>query len=545
MKRKPLIILGVVVGVVVLLFAIVPMLINVDQFRPQVEAQLKAALGRDVKIGKLSMSAFAGHVTAENLTIADDPAFSKDPFVTAKAIEISASVLPILMGKGLEVSSVTLDEPQVTLIHAPNGKWNFSSLGSKDATAKSGSSSSVPNVSIGEVAIKKGTINVGRGRGSKVRSYTDVNVTAKDVSMISKMPFTVDAKTPGGGDMHVEGTAGALNREDAAKTPLDAKVELKHVDLASTGFLDPNAGIAGTVDYDGTVKSDGDKAHSEGKATVKGVKLVRGGAPAKMPVGLEYATDLDLNRQEGEMRKGMIHAGNTTANLGGTYDLKGETPAVHLKLTGQNMPVNEIQGLLPAVGVILPPGSSLQGGSANANLALDGPVDRMVTTGTVNVNNTRLANFNLGSKIQAPAALAGVKTGDNTDIQLMSCKLRVAPDGINTQDLNLIMPSLGTATGSGTISPSNALHYDLTVKLAQGSPLLALTNLTSLGRSSGGTIPMTITGTTSNPVILPNIKGMMNPLGGLLGGGNQQQNGQQQNNNPLGGLGGLFGKKKK
>ena len=542
MKRKPLIILGVVIGVIILLFAIVPMLVNVDQFRPQVEAKLKAALGRDVKIGKLSLSAFAGHVTAEDLSIADDPAFSKDPFVTAKSIEISASLLPILTGRGLEVSSVTLVEPQVTLIHAPNGKWNFSSLGSKEATAKAGSSS-VPNVSIGEVAIRKGTINVGHGRGSKVRSYTDVNVTAKDVSMTSKMPFTVDAKTPGGGDLHVEGSAGALNREDAAKTPLDAKVTLKHVDLASTGFLDPNAGIAGTIDFDGAVKSDGDKAHSEGKATVKGVKLVRGGAPAKMPVGLEYATELDLDRQEGQMSKGLIHAGNTTANLGGTYDLKPETPAVHLKLTGQNMPVNEIQGLLPAVGVILPPGSSLQGGTANANLALDGPVDRMVTTGSVNVNNTRLANFNLGSKIQAPAALAGVKTGDNTDIQLMSCKLRVAPDGINTQDLNLVMPALGTATGSGTISPSNALHYDLTVKLAQGSPLLALTNLTSLGRSSGGTIPMTITGTTSNPIILPNIKGMLNPLGGLMGG-NQQQNGQQQNN-PLGAIGGLFGKKKK
>jgi AsmA protein len=244
------------------------------------------------------------------------------------------------------------------------------------------------------------------------------------------------------------------------------------------------------------------------------------------------------------LTKGLIHAGNTTAKLGGTYDLKPETPTVRLTLTGQNMPVNEIQGLLPAVGVILPPGSSLQGGTANANLALDGPIDRMVTTGNVNVNNTRLANFNLGSKIQAPAALAGVKTGDNTDIQLMSCKLRVAPDGINTQDLNLIMPALGTATGSGTISPSNALHYDVTVKLAQGSPLMALTNLTSLGRSTGGTIPMTITGTTSNPVILPNIKGMLNPLGGLMGGNQQQQNGQQSNN-PLSGLGGLFGKKKK
>jgi AsmA protein len=544
MKRKPLIILGIVVAVIILL-AVVPLFINVDQFRPQVEAQLKAALGRNVKIGKLSLSAFFSHVTAETLTIADDPAFSKDPFITARSIEVNASLLPLLTGQGLQVSSITLVEPQVTLLHSPAGKWNFSSLGASDkAGAKSGGS--VPNVSVGELDIKNGTIYVGRlGTKTKNRAYTDVNVNAKNVSMTTKMPFTVSAKTPGGGDLRVEGTAGALNRDDAAKTPLDAKVTLKHVDLANTGFLDPNSGIAGSVDFDGTVKSDGEKAHSEGKATVQHVKLVRGGAPAKMPVGLEYATDLDLAKQAGEMSKGLIHAGSTTAKLGGTFDLKPETPTVKLKLTGQGMPVNEIQGLLPAVGVVLPPGSSLQGGTANANLDLDGPIDRLVTTGTVNVNNTRLTNFNLGSKIQAPAALAGVKTGDNTDIQLMACRLRVAPDGIRTEDLNLVMPTLGTATGSGTISPSNALHYDLTVKLAQGSPLAALTNLTSLGRSSGGTIPMTITGTTSNPIILPNVKGMLNPLGGLMGG-QQQQGGQQQpQQNPFGAIGGLFQKKKK
>src|SRR3954464_3552516 len=184
-KRKLLIIVGAVVLGVIVLLACVPLFVNVDRFRPQVEAQLKSALGRDVHIGKLSLSAFAGHVSADELSISDDPAFSNQPFVTAKSVAVEASILPLLTGGGLNVSSITLIEPQVTLIHSPAGKWNFSSLGAPaEAGKKSGGSAS--NVSVGELRIKDGVINIVRaGTKQKVGSYTAVNVVAKKVSLAS------------------------------------------------------------------------------------------------------------------------------------------------------------------------------------------------------------------------------------------------------------------------------------------------------------------------------------------------------------------------
>jgi len=382
MKRKPLVILAIVVVVLIALVAALPLLVNVDRFRPQIEAQLISALGREVKIGKLALSAFAGHVVASDLVIADDPAFGRDPFVTAKEIEVNASILPLLTGGGLQVSSITLVEPQVTLIHRPDGKWNFSSLGGA-SEAPAGKKKAPPNMSVGELKIKDGRINVVRlgARKKAPSTYTDVQVTAKNVSLTSKMPFEVSARTPGNGELRAEGTAGALDREDAAKTPVDARLTLKNFDLAATGFIDSSSGLGGVVDFDGTVKSDGEKAHSEGKATVERLRVVRSGQPARSPVTLEYATELDLERQAGEVTKGVIRTGKSTARLGGTYDIKPETPTVRMKLTGQNLPVDDVQGLLPAVGVVLPPGSSLQGGTANANLDLIGPVDRLVTTG--------------------------------------------------------------------------------------------------------------------------------------------------------------------
>jgi hypothetical protein len=51
-----------------------------------------------------------------------------------------------------------------------------------------------------------------------------------------------------------------------------------------------------------------------------------------------------------------------------------------------------------------------------------------------------------------------------------------------------------------------------------------------------GGIPIAIGGTTSNPSFMPDMKGLVgNQIKGLIPGGK---------NSPLGGLGGLFGKKK-
>jgi AsmA protein len=186
-NRKLLIIASAVVLAVIVVAVVVPLFVNVDSFRPQVEAQLKTALGRDVKIGKLTLSIFAGHVTAQDVTIADDPAFRKQAFVTTKSVAIEASIMALLTGGGLQVSSITLLEPQVTLIHDPGGKWNFSSLGAASPKPAAGAAkSSTPgvgaNVSVGELKIKDGTVNVVRlGARKKMGTYTAVNVTAKNV----------------------------------------------------------------------------------------------------------------------------------------------------------------------------------------------------------------------------------------------------------------------------------------------------------------------------------------------------------------------------
>jgi AsmA protein len=210
--------------------------------------------------------------------------------------------------------------------------------------------------------------------------------------------------------------------------------------------------------------------------------------------------------------------GKAVAHLSGTYDAHGTTTSVSMKLTGQGMPVDDLEAMLPAVGVVLPPKSQLKGGTLAIDFLINGPVDKLVTTGTLKLENSALAGFSLGSKMSAISALGGKGAGEkDTTIQNFSANVRVAPDGTRADNIDLVVPSLGTVTGAGTVSPSNALAFKM----------------------KADNIPFLIEGTTSDPKFAPDVKGM---AGSLLNNALSDKNNQ---NNPLSGVSGMFKKKPK
>src|SRR5947209_10439033 len=123
---KLLKIVCVVVVILIILVVVAPFLIPVNQFRPEIEDKLSAAVGRKVQIGNLSLSLFRGALGADNLSIADDPKFSSSPFLTAKALNVGVEMMPLISSRQVHVTSITIDSPQVTLLHDPSGKWNYS-----------------------------------------------------------------------------------------------------------------------------------------------------------------------------------------------------------------------------------------------------------------------------------------------------------------------------------------------------------------------------------------------------------------------------------
>lgn len=557
--KKFLIILGIVLAVLIIVVLALPFVIDVNRFKPTLESDLTNALGRKVEIGNIGLSIFSGGVTVDNVVIADDPAFSRSPFLQAKQLTVGVALMPLIFSKKLEVQSFTVTDPQVSLLRSPSGTWNYSSLGNA-AKAPSAASNAPPSssastaaspssISVAKLTISNGTIVVGTvGTRGKTQTYQSVNVEASNLSYTSQFPFKFSAKTPGGGTLSVEGNAGPIDSTDTSLTPLDAKIEVHNLDLASTGFVDPSTGLAGVIDFTGSLRSDGHQASSDGTIQANKIKVVAGGSPASVPVSVDYTTNYDLKSEKGSLKKGDVHIGKALAHLTGAYDMAGATTAVQMKLNGQSMPVPDLEGVLPAVGVTLPSGASLQSGSLDLNLAINGPLDKLVITGPVNLSNGKLAGFSLSSKLGALSSFTGLGGGgggSDTEIQKLSADLRHDPSGTQANNLIAVVPSIGTITGTANVSASNQLNCKMVAKLSGGMGTMtsALTSFGGKGAQGGG-IPFTITGTTSNPIFLPDVKGMAGSMVKGLGGNIPGGTAGGAAGAAQGALGGLFGKKK-
>src|SRR5258708_19741222 len=118
-------------------------------------------------------------------------------------------------------------------------------------------------ISVKKLTLKDGSIIIGSANSQKRSTYDHVNVTASDVSITSKFPVTVTADLPAGGRFKLDGTLGPVDQEDTALTPLEAKLNVSSLNLASTGLLDPSLALGGILDLDGNLSSP--RAHAQTK----------------------------------------------------------------------------------------------------------------------------------------------------------------------------------------------------------------------------------------------------------------------------------------
>src|SRR5216684_4082114 len=219
--KRVLKIVAIILGVLIVIVIALPFFVDANLFRPRIESELTSALGRQVNVGNLSLSILKGGVTADDISIADDPAFNKAPFVKAKSLNVGVELIPLIFSKAVHVTDLSLDRPEIALVRSENGdKWNFSSLGNTGAAAAT-------------------------------------------------------ANPPSGGSLKLDGTAGPIDASNAAHTPLEAKVSVKQMDLASSGFIDPASGIAGIADFEGNVASDGREAKTTGTLKVAKLQVVQ------------------------------------------------------------------------------------------------------------------------------------------------------------------------------------------------------------------------------------------------------------------------------
>lgn len=513
MKRL-LKIAGIVIAVILLAGIALPFLIDANRFRPIMESGLSAALGREVKVGNLRMTILFGGVTADDLSIADDPAFSRTPFLRAKSLQAGVDLAALIFSRRVAVTSVAIDQPQIWLLQSTAGNWNFSTLGAK-SSAKAAPAAPERSfnlaLSVKAVKISNGRFTMAR-TGSHLRPVILENVDAqlRDFTLASAFPFSADMKVAGGGAIKLDGKAGPIDRNDVADTPASLNVHVDKLDLAGSGFNEIAPELAGLVSFDGGGRYGASGVELTGKLKADKLKLSAKGSPATRALELDFHVAHDLKKRSGRVRQGDIHFGKALTRLVGSYTPQGDSFDVDMTVDGPPMPVQELESLLPALGVTLPRGTSLQGGTAGVKATIQGPVDQLVIAGSVTMNDTKLMGFDLSNRMKGIEKLAGIKGSPDTEIQQLSGNVRVAPEGIATDNLSLVLPSIGDVSGAGTIDSNNALNFKMQAAVQTSGLAAGLRN---------EPIPFTVTGTCSEPVFHPSIVGAVKgEVKGLLKG---------------------------
>lgn len=566
LTRRPILIAaGSIIVIIILAILSIPLFLNADSFRTRIETALTSSLGRKVTLGKLDLSILSGSLVAQDATVADDPAFSSQPFLHASSLKIKIDVLPLILHHQVNIEGFDLDSPSITLIQAANGTWNYSTIGGaqQNISANQQSSSLLPNLTVGHISIANGKMTVATQSSPGApavppHTYDRLSLKVTNFAFDKSFPFTASAHVPGDGSISLSGNAGPVDEHDASLTPFTLQGTLKHIDLASSGIVPPDTGISGIADVDLKAISNGQTLNADISATAQNLQLAKNGSPSSQPVNVQLTVAQNVKALTGQIQKGTVTIGKAVVNIAGTYQTSGATTALNLQINGQSMPIDELQAFLPSVGVHLPSGSRLQGGTLTTTLAVTGSTAAPIINGPIRVDNTSLAGFDLNSKLGPITKLTGAKSGSATSIRSFSANIHVEGGNIRTDNLALDVPALGTASGAGTVSATGALNYNIIIKPTLFSTsnqsatggiagqLLGAANIGGIGGIAGSAlkngVPVVIGGTTSNPTFTPN---MNNLLRSGAGNAIQSLTKPSTTNSPLSNaLGGLFGKHK-
>ncbi len=515
----------VLVGLVVLGLASIPLFVNANTFRPTIEAQVTRALGRSVTLGDLRLSIFSASLIAKDLSVADDPNFSAAPFLTAKEVRIGVFLRPLIFSRKVDIRSFQITSPQITLIRAMNGTWNFSSIGRllaggtvADGASKA-SATDFPVLDVRRIVIEDGRVVIASIPAHDQPSvYENVNLSVRDFSFDSQFPFEMSANLPGGGTAHISGHVGPLNRVDTATSPADAQISIKRLDPVAAGFLSRDAGMSFLADIEMRSASDGHMLTTNGTMHIQNLKLRKGGATAPEPLDFSYSGTHLLKEYTGQIEDAVTRIGASAIHVSGTYQPVAtgtDELELNLKLAGQGLAIDGVQHLMTAAGVRLPNGAVLQGGTLALNVAIIGPEKSLVISGPIALDNTRLVGFDIGPKIHGIAALSHLKTGDTTTIEKLRANVRITNAGVVVDNINAVIPAVGQINGSGTVSSRNELDFNLVARIesAKGIGKVGVGLLTKLNGSDQTSkttgVPLRVVGTPEDPYITADVGGIV------------------------------------
>jgi uncharacterized protein involved in outer membrane biogenesis len=123
-RKTGLIVLGIAATLLLTLIFIVPALIRVDRYRPEVISYLQEKTGKQVEIGRLALTFFPISIHIDEFGVKNPPLFPAGYIVKVARIDAALSVAALLH-RQVVIKSLVLEDPVLNLTSDPDGPWNF------------------------------------------------------------------------------------------------------------------------------------------------------------------------------------------------------------------------------------------------------------------------------------------------------------------------------------------------------------------------------------------------------------------------------------
>jgi uncharacterized protein involved in outer membrane biogenesis len=152
LRRTPgLIAVGIAAIFLGALILLVPALLSLDRYRPQVISYLQEKTGKQVEVGRLALTLSPVSIHVDEFGIRNPPPFP--PGYVVKVARVDAQLdARALLHRQLVIQSLVLDNPVLNLTSDPDGPWNFANPHAK------ASGKALPLGVIGKVEIKRGQL---------------------------------------------------------------------------------------------------------------------------------------------------------------------------------------------------------------------------------------------------------------------------------------------------------------------------------------------------------------------------------------------------
>jgi AsmA protein len=288
------------------------------------------------------------------------------------------------------------------------------------------------------------------------------------------------------------------------------------------------------MDLDEKVASDGNTVTATGAFTGTSMTFGPGGKPSPKAITIHHQVEMDLRVQSVKITESDVSIGNAKFQFSGTVLSHGEGKTLNLRLTGNRVPLDDLQAVLPSVPVRLPEGSHLRGGTLSIHFKITGPLHSPVVSGPVQVADTTLVGYNLGAQLGSTASFAGKTISQpDTFLHSMTCDTTATLAGTKSTNIRTDIPSVSISTGSGTASPDGTIDYAILSYPTSGMAGKMI-RMSSVGGGKGA-IPVEIKGTVAHPIFVVDTKAAERSIVGQTAKGVASATGHA--------IGGLFHKK--